>query len=130
MDYMYKKDFLARTYLQDKYGNNSLLLYALQLRFEIPDIISVAGDALTDGGNDKKCDLIYVDRDAGVAVIAQGYMKQNDVKGALAPSNKASDLNTAAAWVFSQDPVNVPEQIREQVLVLQDSIKDDSISSI
>lgn len=53
MDYTYKKDFLARTYLQDKYGNNSLLLYALQLRFEIPDIISVAGDALTDGGNDK-----------------------------------------------------------------------------
>ena len=52
----YIADFQARTDLIERYGNNALLLYALQLRFEITDIISVASDALTDGGDDKKCD--------------------------------------------------------------------------
>lgn len=49
----YIADFQARSDLTAQYGNNALLLYALQLRFEISDIISVASDALTDGGNDK-----------------------------------------------------------------------------
>ena len=65
----YIADFQARTDLTERYGNNALLLYALQLRFEITDIISVASDALTDGGDDKKCDLIYIDPDTGVAVM-------------------------------------------------------------
>ena len=111
----YLSDFTTRTDLTDNYGNNSLLLYALQLKFEISDIVSVASDALTDGGDDKKCDLIYVDQDAGVAVVAQGYMKQTPLETDLAPGNKASDLNTASAWVFSQNPDDVPERIREQV---------------
>ena len=64
----YIADFQARTDLTERYGNNALLLYALQLRFEITDIISVASDALTDGGDDKKCDLIYIDPDTGVAL--------------------------------------------------------------
>lgn len=124
----YIADFQARTDLTSRYGNNALLLYALQLRFEISDIISVASDALTDGGNDKKCDLIYVDQDTGIAVIAQGYMKQTPQEGDLAPGNKASDLNTAATWVFAQNPDLVPEQIREQVRLLQSSIESNSIS--
>ncbi len=33
------------------YGDNSLLLYALQLRYDIEDIIAVASDALTDGSD-------------------------------------------------------------------------------
>ena len=50
----YKDDFENRSTLLNTYGNNALLLYALELRFEIADIFSVAGDALTDGGEDKK----------------------------------------------------------------------------
>lgn len=126
----YIADFQARADLIAQYGNNALLLYALQLRFEISDIISVASDALTDGGNDKKCDLIYVDQDTGVAVVAQGYMKQTPKEADLAPGNKASDLNTAAAWVFAQNPDDVPEQIREQVRLLQSSIENNSVSTI
>lgn len=55
----YISDFSSRSDLIEKYTNNSLLLYALQLRFNIDDIVSVASDSLTDGGGDKKCDLIY-----------------------------------------------------------------------
>lgn len=126
----YIADFQARTDLVSRYGNNALMLYALQLRFDISDIISIASDALTDGGNDKKCDLIYVDQDTGVAVIAQGYMKQTPKDTDLAPGNKACDLNTAAAWAFAQNPDDVPEQIREQVRLLQSSIENNSIGTI
>ena len=97
----YIADFQARSDLTAQYGNNALLLYALQLRFEISDIISVASDALTDGGNDKKCDLIYVDQDTGVAVVAQGYMKQTPKEANLAPGNKASDLNLSLIHIPS-----------------------------
>lgn len=126
----YTADFQARTGLITQYGNNALMLYTLQLRFEISDIVSVASDALTDCSNDKKCDLIYVDQDMGIAVIAQGYMRQSPKKGDLAPKNKASDLNTAATWVFAQNPDDVPEEIREQVRLLQSSIESNSISTI
>ena len=126
----YTADFQARSDLTAQYGNNALLLYALQLRFEISDITAVASDALTDCGRDKKCDLIYVDQEMGVAVVAQGYMKQNPQADHLAPGNKASDLNTAAAWVFAQNPDDAPEEILEQVRLLQSSISNNSVSTV
>lgn len=126
----YIADFHARTDLSQRYGNNALLLYALQLRFEISDITAVASEALTDCGRDKKCDLIYVDPEIGIAVVAQSYMKQNPTDDQLAPGNKASDLNTAATWVFAQNPDDVPEEIREQVRLLQSCIENNSVSTI
>lgn len=126
----YLQDFRTRDDLISRYGNNALLLYALQLRFDIADIISVASEALTDSSDDKKCDLIYVDRDMGVAVVAQGYMRQNPKPGDGAPGNKASDLNTAAAWIFSMRPEDVPDKIRDQVQDLQSAIRNDEISTV
>ena len=38
-------NYKGRTDLVDLYGDNSLLLYALQLRYDIEDIISVASEA-------------------------------------------------------------------------------------
>lgn len=55
--YNYINNYKGRTDLTDLYGNNALLLYALQLRYDIEDIIAVASEALTDGSDDKKCDL-------------------------------------------------------------------------
>ena len=57
--YTFLNDYEGRDELKRKYGDNSLMLYALQLRFDIDDILSVASEALTDGHNDKKCDLIF-----------------------------------------------------------------------
>ena len=82
--YNYISNYKGRTDLVDLYGDNSLLLYALQLRYDIEDIISVASEALTDGSDDKKCDLIYIDRDSGFAVVAQAYMKKNPTETDLA----------------------------------------------
>lgn len=128
--YTFLEDYKGRDELKSKYGDNSLMLYALQLRFDIDDIMSVASEALTDGHNDKKCDLIFTDRELGIAVVAQAYNKHNAQESDLAPSNKASDLNTAAAWIFASNVDEVPTQIKESVLDLQDAIKNEEISTI
>lgn len=128
--YNYYNNFNTREDLKKDYGDNSLLIYALQLRYDIEDIKSVASESLTDGHNDKKCDLIYVDKDTGLAVIAQAYMKKNPSESDLAPANKASDLNTAAAWIFARDISSVPEQIKDSVQELQEAIRNGDINSI
>ena len=51
--------------------------------------------------DDKKCDMLYVDKELQVAVVAQCYMARRD--RAAAPANKASDLNTAVAWILTRD---------------------------
>lgn len=122
--------FNAREDLKTMYGDNALLLYALQLRFDIEDIVAVASEALTDGHNDKKCDLIYVDRESGVAVVAQAYNRNNPKDEDLAPANKASDLNTAAAWILNDDREVIPKQIKEAVIDLQEALKAGEITSL
>ena len=128
--YSFLKEFNGRKNLNELYGNNSLLLYALQLRFEIEDIDSVAADAHTDGADDKKCDLIYVDRESGIAVVAQAYNRLNPKLEDMAKQNKASDLNAAAAWVFTEDISQLPNTIKDAVLDFQDAIKEHTISTV
>src|SRR5664279_1665265 len=70
------------------YGDNSIGLFALALRFSREDLGSVAADSITDGSDDKKCDMVYIDRDEGAAVIAQCYLSRS-ARGS-APANKAS----------------------------------------
>ncbi|MGY4100686.1 hypothetical protein ACW2Q0_14205 [Nocardia sp. R16R-3T] len=64
----------------EKYGPNKRLLFALQLTFEIEDIDTIAATSLTDGPNDKACDLLYIDRDAGRVVLAQGFEAASNSK--------------------------------------------------
>lgn len=128
--FSFLKEFEGRKNLKNLYGDNALLLYALQLKFDIEDIDSVATDALTDGADDKKCDLIYVDRESGIAVVAQAYNRPNPKLTDLAKESKASDLNAAAAWVFTEDLSQVPNTIKDAVLDLQDAIKEQAISTV
>lgn len=128
--YNYINNYRGRTDLINMYGDNSLLLYALQLRYDIEDIVAVASEALTDGSDDKKCDLIYIDKDSGFAVIAQAYMKQNPTEADLAKANKASDLNVAASWIFTRNIQDVPTRIRDSVSELQEAIKNGDINTV
>lgn len=125
----YWDDFFARNDLK-QYGSNALLLYALQLKFDIDDIDSVAADAITDGAQDKKCDLIYLDENNGIAVIAQGYIRQNPQADDIAKSNKASDLNTASGWIFERKEDDLPEDIKNQVLALREAVKKENITRL
>lgn len=121
--------FQSRTDLKDRYSNNARMLYALQIKFQIDDIDSVATDALTDGTDDKKCDLVYINRDDSFAVVAQAY-ESNRAHPKSAPANKASDLNTAVGWLLHGRLEGIPAKIRAAAEQLRLAIADGSIKRI
>jgi hypothetical protein len=94
-----------------QYGTNARTLLALEIRAAVEDIHTVAASALTDGFDDKKCDLVYISRDDGLIIVAQGY-EGDPTKKKAAPANKASDLNTAAGWLLSRHLDELPERIK------------------
>lgn len=94
-----------------QYGTNARLLFALEVRASVEDIHTVAATSLTDGTDDKKCDLVYVSRDDGLLIVAQGY-ESSDPSRREAPANKADDLNTAAAWLLSRHINELPVRIK------------------
>ncbi|MEC4803942.1 MAG: hypothetical protein SAJ12_12415 [Jaaginema sp. PMC 1079.18] len=124
----YEAAFNNRDDLQERYKNNALILFALEMRFDIEDIHAVAADSLTDGRDDKKIDLIYIDTDEKIAVIAQGYYSQNFNKEA--PANKASDLNTGAGWLLCREIDELPERIKPSAIQLHDAIMTGDINRI
>ena len=111
------------------YGNNALPLFALALHLGIEDVASFAVDSLTDHPDDKKADVIYVDESEGVACIAQGYTAVDWGKQE-APANKASDLNTAMAWLLQAPIEEVPDAIRGQAKLLRDGLDKKAITKI
>jgi hypothetical protein len=120
---------LDGTRLVDQFGANALLIFFLSLytRTESPE--EVATEALTDGPNDKKVDACYIDIDAGRALIVQAY--QAKVPGrTAAPSNKASDLNTAVAWLISAPEPEIPKGLKSKARELRDSIKNGEIDEV
>jgi len=120
--------FNARKDLQN-FKEKALLLFALDLRFGIDDFVELASSSLTDGGDDKKADLVYIDSENGYAVIAQTYMAEKWNKKE-APANKASDLNTAASWFLNSPLEDLPKQISPHAEAIRRCIKENSIKSI
>ena len=111
------------------YSNNALPLFAVGLHLRIEDLASFAIDSLTDSPNDKKADIIYINEAEGIACIAQG-MTAADWGKAEAPANKASDLNTAAAWLLRQPIDEIPETIRGQAKLLRDGLSQGTITRL
>lgn len=125
---MYKEAFEAREDLT-QYGSNALLLYALELKFDLEDIHTVASDALTDGSDDKKCDLIYVDADDGIAIVAQCFVSADSTRRE-ALANKASDLNTGAGWLLTRELEELPERIRPAAIQLRSALNEGKIKTL
>ncbi len=117
----------ARTDLQ-RYGDNAIGLFALALRFSLEDLDSVAAEALTDGADDKKCDLVYVDPDESAAVIAQCYFSK--AQRIAAPSGKAADLNTAMAWLLQSGMDRLPARLKSPATELRGAIKAGTITDL
>lgn len=108
---------------------NGLLLYALELRFGLDDIRSVAATAITDGSRDRKCDLVYIDQETRTAIVAQGY--RSSTNKLEAPANKAADLSIAASWLFGNSrPENLNLSLQEAAKELDRAIIADEIDSI
>ena len=126
-DYEFFQNFSEREDLK-KYGDNALLLYSLQIRYGIEDIDDVAATSLTDGGGDKKADLVFINVDKKEAIIAQGYYSATFKKEA--PANKASDLNTAITWLLARDIKDVPARLKSAAKELRQKITDGEVTKI
>ena len=120
--------FLSETVLEP-YGSNALPLFSVGLHLGVEDLASFAGDSLTDSPNDKKADIIYINEAEGLACIAQGTTAEKWGK-AEAPANKASDLNTAAAWLLRTPTDEIPEHIRGQARLLRDGLHQGTITKV
>ena len=120
--------FQAETVLAP-YTLNALPLFAVALYLGIEDLASFATDSLTDGPNDKKADIIYIDEAEGIACIAQGTTA-TDWGKTEALANKASDLNTAVAWLLQQPIVEVPEKIRGHAELLREGLNQGTITKL
>lgn len=120
---------LANKQLVNEIGrNDAYLIIAVALFLEEPDLSGLAAAGLTEGGNDKKIDFIFHDVDARRIVFAQGYMSAKNSDSA--PANKASDLNTACAWLLAGDTDLVPPKLRELILSCRRSIEQGEIDFI
>ncbi len=108
--------------------DDAIALFALQLRFAIEDIQNVASESLTGGGDDKKCDLLYLDTEQQIAVIAQAYISKK--LRPSAPANKASDLNTAVSWLLSRKIDDLPDALRGRATELRESIRNGQVKQI
>jgi len=105
----------------EKYGDNALLLFVAQMRLGFDDVDTFASNSLTDGNNDKKCDLVAVSADKQRIVLAQGYVSGKTTAGE-APANKASDLNTAVSWLLDGDLDGLPETLRGAAEEVRDAL--------
>ena len=111
------------------YSHNALPLFAVGLHLGVEDLATFATDSLTDGPNDKKADIIYINEAEGIACIAQGTTAADWGKPE-AQANKASDLNTAAAWLLQQPIDQIPEVIRGQAKLLRDGLVQGTITKL
>lgn len=114
-----------------EYENNALALLGLELRFGIDDIKTVADEALTDDEKDRKCDLLYIDRENGTAVVAQAY-SADDPKKPEPPANKAADLNTALTWILDGEvpSEHLGDKLRSAATELRQALADGEISVV
>ncbi|MEN1925027.1 AIPR family protein [Luteimonas qiangzhengi] len=120
----------AYTAAKTNFGLNddAIGAFAIQLRFNLDDIKLIAAEALTGGGNDRKCDVLHVDKEMGIAVIAQCYVAQNKKKAAK--SNKAADLNTAVSWLLSANIANLDPSLSGRAQELRDAVRAGDINQI
>ncbi|MFI6756077.1 AIPR family protein [Rhodococcus coprophilus] len=113
-----------------KFAPNGLLLFALELRFDIEDIAAVAATSITDGSRDRKCDLVHIDTESRTAILAQGH-EASDPSKLEASANKAADLGTAASWVLgNQRPDGLGPSLRTAAEELHESIESGEVDVI
>lgn len=102
-------------------GTNALSYFALSHYLRIEDLQAFVADSDVEGADDKKADICHIDVSDGLALIAQSYLSPNWNR-VSAPSNKASDLNTAMAWLLSTEEKSVPIGLRSKATDLRKSL--------
>jgi hypothetical protein len=96
-------------------------VYALCLYANLPDYAEVATESLTEGGDDKDCDLCLIDSEAGDAFVVQATVG-DDWNKTTASTNKADDLLTALSWLLTKPYDRIPAAIRPKAIELQEAL--------
>ena len=109
-------------------SDDAIGVFAISLHFNLDDVQEIASDAITGGRDDKKCDMVYIDKEKEIAVLAQCYISQKHRDAA--PSNKASDLNTAITWLLNADMNTLPDSIKGQADELRNAIELGEVSQL
>ncbi|GAB5496210.1 MAG: hypothetical protein Phyf2KO_12900 [Phycisphaerales bacterium] len=99
-------------------------IYALGLYCSETDFLSLAADANTDGADDKKLDLIHIDKDTNTAYIGQVTVYAEWDKES-AESNKASDLAVGMGWLLQDDIDSLPSRLQPKAQELRDLLESD-----
>jgi hypothetical protein len=110
------------------FGTDAIGLFAIGLQFGIEDLDAVGAESILGGPNDKKCDLVYFDPEEGRCVLAQCYVSQKSKSGA--PSNKASDLNTAVTWLINTPIDSVPDRLRTAAAEVREAARNDTLRGL
>lgn len=109
-----------------QYGSNALSLFAMQLLFDIEDITTIGTEAIIDGPDDGGIDLMHIDREQKLAVIAQTYENEKQTKSS-APLKKAKYLSSALSLLLKTPIEDVPERLRPSAEQLRAALKNNEI---
>lgn len=112
-----------------KYDSIALALFALNLYLRLDDIDEFASNSVTEGPGDKKIDIFQLDLNERRAVVCQCYVSNQWARPA-APANKASDLNTAMAWLLSASEDRIPKNLLSRAIDLRRAITNAEIDRI
>ena len=123
----WKEAYDSREDLKE-YGDNGLALFSLALRFGVDDLDTIAADSITDGFDDKKCDMVYVNTEDEYAVLAQCYLSSKEKPSA--PANKASDLNTGVGWLVQRNLDDVPDRIKSAATEIRSAIETGQLKTL
>ena len=126
-NYSFIKNFESRDDLKE-FGDNSLLLYLFDLIYSVENIRIFASEYLVDKPDDKKTDLVFIDKDEKKAIIAQSYHSKKTKD--IAPSNKASSLSTSMNWLLSANIDDLPTSIKSAAIELRNALKNQEVDRI
>ncbi|MBD3817744.1 MAG: AIPR family protein [Brevundimonas diminuta] len=111
-----------------QFGSAGLALFAMALKFGYDDLETIGADAVVDGPDDRSCDVVYIDPDQRLAVVAQSY--RADAPKQSANAGKAATLRQALSYLVEVDLASVPERIRPSASALRSALADGDIDQI
>ncbi|MFC0047643.1 AIPR family protein [Rheinheimera tilapiae] len=111
------------------HGNLNAALYALELHNNIADIVSLAPEIITEGGDDENIDLLYVDLDSASVYVIQSFQSPLFREQGARP-NKARDSSYAVMALSTMTIEDIPNRIREQVVIAREAIQSDLIKNL
>ncbi|MFN3573299.1 MAG: AIPR family protein [Phenylobacterium sp.] len=110
------------------FGSAGLALFAMALKFGYDDLQTIGADAVVDGPGDMSCDVVYIDRDQRIAVVAQSY--RADTPKVSANAAKAATLRQAISYLIEVELPEVPDRIRSSAATLRSALQDGDIDHI